>query len=335
MIARALIAAWPALLLLTGCAARPTDLDHAHTRGLDRADAFVGRTSLDRAQDRPPATIIGEPVTWAELAPLLAEAAGGEVLREIALDRALVVECAARGVDPAQLADAGALARERVLLAAALRTGAIAETDDDSARIVQELRKARGLGEERFTRLLRRSALLRALVRDEVVVRDEALRTMYELRYGSTRRVRIIVTPTLDEAQTGLDRCRQGEDFSRLALEVSVDSSARTGGVIAPLSAHDPSWPLALRVAAFEAPPHTPIGPIAVEIGYVLLLVDGEDPPQDPPGFETVRPALEREAREREERTQMDRLARRLLGGARVETADPALIWSWRALQGP
>ncbi|MCA9292918.1 MAG: hypothetical protein KDA20_03800 [Phycisphaerales bacterium] len=315
------------------CSTWNTDPDRAHTRGLDRADAYVGR--IDTIDARAPATINGSPVAWAELAPLLAEAAGGEILREIALDRMLEDECAQRGLDPAQLADATAVSEERALLIETLLGAGVASDPDESERLLAQLRQARGLGDERFARLLRRSAILRALVRDEVVVTDEAVRTMYDLRYGPTRLVRIIVTPTLGEAQSALVRIERGEDFSRLAMEVSIDASARAGGVIAPLHRADPAWPQALRAAAFDAELHEPVGPVAVETGYVVLLIDDEALATTRPEPSAARGELVRMVRIREERRQADALARRLLARAQVEPSVSGLAWAWWALDAP
>ena len=316
------------LALAAGCAGDPAGLDRAHTRGLDRADAYVGAVAPDTR--RAPATIAGEPVTWAELVPLLAEAAGGTALREIALDRAIDRECARRGLDPDELAAPAAVARERRLLTQALEQGGLTLDEDESARVINELRTRRGLGEARFARTLRRSAILRALVQGELEITDNALRALHDLRHGPRREIRLIVTPSLAQSRAARTRLERGADFSKLALEVSQDPSARTGGVVAPLTRADPSWPAALREAVFQGAIGSLVGPIAVETGYTLAIVDAEDQSAQV-RFEAVRPELEALLRLREERRAMDALARQLLGATDVEVLDPALRWSWQA----
>ncbi|MEL7474069.1 MAG: hypothetical protein AAGK04_12195, partial [Planctomycetota bacterium] len=80
-----------AAVLATG-AVSACSSDPLPTRGLERADRVVGAQrprTPPRADDgsRPPALLNGEPITWSELRPILAEAAGAEALQEVAIDR--------------------------------------------------------------------------------------------------------------------------------------------------------------------------------------------------------------------------------------------------------
>lgn len=280
------------------------------------------------AAERPAALLAGEAIGWAELRPALAEAAGGRVLEEVALDRLLAREAAAAGV---RIGEAE-LAAERRLLAESLGAGGVDPSGD--AETLERVRRGRGLGDVRFAALLRRNATLRALVAGSVEVTEESARRAYELRYGDRIDARLITTATLQEAQGALARVRAGAPFGEVAAEASTDVSAARGGIIEPVHPADTSYPAALRQALMDAPDGAVAGPIALDRGYALALRTGTRRTVGAPSFESVRAEMERESRLLQERLQMDRLARRLLEGAPVTTLDRSLEWSWRAVRG-
>src|SRR5690606_18565950 len=111
----------------------------------------------------------GTSVSWERVQPLLAEAAGGFVLEEIALEMMLEAEMRQHGLS---LTDA-MLERERLLIREAMAADDAARTPDEVQRLLDGVRRRRGLGEQRYEALVRRSAMLRALVQDRVSV-DEA-----------------------------------------------------------------------------------------------------------------------------------------------------------------
>ena len=107
--------------------------------------------------------------------PLLAEAAGGEILEEIALDRLLADEVERRGLS----VTSEEIRREESLLLDSLIQAEVASDIRQGRRLLTDLRERRGLGEHRYSALLRRSASLRALVQERIVLTD--------LRYCSVR----------------------------------------------------------------------------------------------------------------------------------------------------
>lgn len=300
--------------------------------GLDRSERYVQREK-DQAppseRERPAAILAGEPISWAELRPALAEAAGGRVLEEVALDRLLAAQAAAAGIviGPAQI-DA-----EQRLLAQSLGLDGSDPVGD--AEVIDRVRRLRGLGEVRYAALLRRNATLRALAAPTIVVDEDAARRAYELRYGELIEVRLLTTATLREAQGALDRLRAGEPFGEVAAQVSTDVSAARGGILEPIHPSDASYPAALRQALIDATDGQVAGPIALEQGYALALRVGSTLPRPAPLFESVRDAMEREARLNQERLLMDRLARRMLEGIGLTALDRSLDWSWRAWRNP
>lgn len=308
--------------------------------GLDRSERYVrsqggggtGRGSASGAGEddgRPPALVDGTPVRWGELRSRLGEAAGAAALEEIALERMLRREIRRAGIEIEQ-AD---LERERDLLLRSFEQSGAADESIDGGRLLMEVRRARGLGPERFESLLWRNAALRALVRDEVEIDAERIERTGALLYGPRYRVRIITAETLGEASAALKDLRSGAPFGQVAAERSTDASAARGGVIEPISPADPAYPAALRTALGRLTPGEVSSPIAIEGGYALLILDavieGED--FDP---DSARADLEQRARLAEERVLMQRRASRLLRSAGVTVFDPSLDWSWRRRGG-
>ena len=277
---------------------------------------FTVATYIDA---RPAALVDGRVVQWGELRPLLNEAAGATILQEVILDRTLRMELVRVGMT----VNANDVDRERRLFFETLNPD-----PDVAARLARELRARQGLGRQRLHRLLRRNAELRALVRDQVVISEEAVLRTYEVQHGPTRRARLMVLPTLASAQAASDRVTTGEFFGDVAADVSTDASAARGGLLARISRADPTYPEAMREALWALDPGEISPPILLSRAYaVLMLVEEVD--GDGVVIEDVRSLIERQVRLTQERLLMDQEARRLLTGASVTIIDEALKESW------
>lgn len=275
------------------------------------------------------ATIDGEPLTWAVLRPLLVEAAGAEVLREAALDARLRRELTARGLT----VGSAEIAAERQNLSESLASAGIEPARAEE--LTQRLRREQGLGEKRFAALLERTAMLRALVRNEVVISEVTLRQAHAIAHGPKYRGRLIIVSNQGQASAlraelvaaGAERSAR---FSRVAIERSLHESGPRGGVLAPFSTEDPLVPSVVRSAAqgLTAGELSPV--LAMESGFGLLLVD-EVMAGDGTSLDAARPRLERQVRLRQERLLMDRLAQQLLREGRgINPVDPALRSAWQ-----
>ena len=330
-----------ALAALAGCASPGP----APLRGGDRAEAFASEqdrrrpsTSTPTALDNPALVINGVVYGLDDIAPRLAESAGDTIVRELALEHALDLATRQRGitVTPEQIE------AERRRLERAIAAAADIERQDQLQQVIQDARAARGLGPERFEALARRTATLRALVRDDVTISREALQLEYELTYGPRVQASVITTGNATEAQRVRDELSSQNTFARLAALRSTDPSAERGGVIEPVSPVDPAYPVAFRRALAEVldtPPAPTLpetdrvrGPIALETGdWLLLLPDAVLYPGEQPPFDVVRAELETSLRERQERLRMTQLAQQLLGGTIIRVEHPALRWAWDA----
>ncbi|MFM9996732.1 MAG: peptidylprolyl isomerase [Phycisphaerales bacterium] len=286
------------------------------------------RRSDETAVSAIAAIVDNRPIAWMELRPALVEAAGAVVLEEVILDRLLDAELAARSlsITPADI-DA-----ERQGLVTALTRDARADAND-AERLIERLRRSRGLGESRFTAQLARTARLRRLVAGTVVVADEEVRAAHAMRHGPSFRTRVIVLSEEREAARLWSELNQVEEglgvrFAEAAATRSRDPSASRGGLLGPISPGDPTFPGVVRRAIVTQAPGT-LGPVlAVDNGYAILLVE-ERIDGDGAAFESVESGLRAELTRRRERLAMDELARRLLSRANITVIDPALRWSW------
>jgi len=268
---------------------------------------------------RPAALVNGRVVQWGELRPLLNEAAGAMVLQEVMLDRIAAETLVRRGLQITnQDVDA-----ERQLFLETL------DPDPDLAeRLADEVRARQGLGPQRFQRLMRRNAMLRAIIRGDVRLNEATIQRMFELVYGPKRQARLMVLPGLAEAQAAIERLTRGEAFADVAVEVSTDSSAARGGLLEPVSRADLSYPEALRQALWSLGSGDISSPVLLDTGYAILLFVRGIPGQNVDPAQ-VRSEVERLARLHHERLLMDQLARQMLFQASVTIFDDALQDNW------
>jgi hypothetical protein len=251
---------------------------------------------------------------------------GGAVLQEVALERLLAEACAREGITITE----EDLARERRLLIDTLADDDVATDDATRKELLGVLLRSRNLGEAGFDALLRRTAMSRALVRDEMTLSEDAIRRAADLRFGERYRARLIVTSTPAQGAEALRRLRAGEAFADVAAELSTDASAGAGGRIPLINPADLSWPAAIRRAVRSTPIGEPTPLIAIENGYALLVVEDVIVPDDGGRTEEEKRALaRRDARLEAERLLMARLARDLLASADVDIPERALERSW------
>lgn len=268
---------------------------------------------------RPAAMVNGRVVRWGELRPLLNEAAGAMVLQEIVLDRIAAETLVRQGL---QITDEEVDAERRLFLETL-------DPDPDLAvRLANQVRARQGLGPQRFQRLMRRNAMLRAVVRGDVRLNEATIQRMYQMIHGPKREARLMVVPGLAEAQAAIERVNRGEVFADVAVQVSTDSSAARGGLLEPISRADLSYPEALRQALWSLGSGEISSPVLLETGYAILLFMREIP-GDGADQAQVRSEVERLARLHHERLLMDQLARQMLFQASVTIFDKALQDNW------
>lgn len=265
-----------------------------------------------------------EAVTWDRIRPVLAELAGSAALQEVLLDRLLEQRARERGIAP----DAAATEREEELL-----LGYLDKDPARASRLLAELRARQGLGPVRWAALLRRNAILRALVAPDVQVLQAQVAAAHDAAHGPRRRARVVAVPDLRAAQAVSDRLAKGERFEDVAAEASTDPSAPRGGLVAPMSRLDPGVPAAVREALWSVQRPGEVSPPAlVGTGYVIVRYEGDEPGDGVP-LEAVRAEAERAVRVAQERARMDTLAQEILRGVQPSIFDESLADSWNRVR--
>ena len=262
----------------------------------------------------------GQPIYPEQIEEVMIEMAGKRALQEVVLDRLLARELAAQE----RTIDAEAIAREEAVLLEAL--------DDDADRATRLLRTVRlkeGLGPNRYRALLRRNAMLRALVAREVSITEEAIRAVWDREHGPRRVARIVVVENLQDARVVSDRLAAGERFAELAARMSMDPSASTGGLVDPVARLDPSWPTSFRETLWSLEEGAASSPILVDDAYVLVQ-HVEELPGDGSTPESGREEAIEILRRSQERLLMDALARRMLDDVTIDVIDGALERAYR-----
>ncbi|MHC5004294.1 MAG: peptidylprolyl isomerase [Planctomycetota bacterium] len=307
------------VVLLYGCAAGP---DAGGTAGSGATPDSSGSPSATFVDARPAALVDGRSVTWGELRETLTEIGGAQALDEFILDMKVAQSLEAAGLS----VDATDMQRESQLLIEQLD-----RNDPNRAlRMLEEVRARRGLGPRRYEALLRRNAGLRALVRPGIEISPGMVQQQYELRYGARRQARIIVLPSLYDAQRAVEALSRGTaSFNEVATRQSTDASASRGGLLEPISRADPTYPDALRRVLWELRIGQISRPILVDSQYAVLKLESETPAEQVP-IEEVRAELKDEARLVQERLAMDRLALQLISDVQLSIFDEALNDSWR-----
>ncbi len=271
------------------------------------------------------AFVEGRPITVNDLQTPVYEAAGGQILAEMVLDRRIERKLTERGIT---LAGSQIIAEKDALLKT-LDAG----NEDQATRLLRELRRRRGLGDQRFEQLLKRNAGLRALVAEQVQINDALIQQQHQLQYGAKYEIRLITVESLAEAGEIARKARGGAagaavTFPELAIRHSTDASRTQGGLLAPISPVDESWPEALRKVVVTLNVGSVSDPVALERGFAIIKLERKVEAQ-PIQLEPVRAELTARVRRNAERLLMQQLARTLLTEADVLVADRVLRESW------
>ena len=169
----------PALLSLPGCSPAPVRSAPGPNESGPPQD--VTSTLAVAYWRRSDETGRGEPIYDEQIREAMVERAGRLALQELVLDRILARERTANRIT---LTDED-LRFEESLLRRQL------DTDPDrSERLITMLREREGLGPARFEALLRRNASLRALVGEQVVITEAAVRAAWDRDHPTSRGTR-------------------------------------------------------------------------------------------------------------------------------------------------
>lgn len=299
-----------AVVLSTALCASCANGPRVHVPSPDAADA---RRTQPVATTSLVAMVDGQPVDFASIRPALVEVSGNAVLLDQVVDTRLSARLRSAGV----VIDAAAIERERNALLEAL-----AADPGRAADLLESIRRRQGLGPTRFESLLRRNAGLRALVAREVKVDDAGIAMIHDTIHGDKRSARVAVLSSLADAER-FARDLQTTPFIDLAVARSLDESASRGGLLAPMSRQDPSFPEPLRATVFATAIGATSAPILDGARFMVVAVVSEQPGDGVPA-DASRAECERILRRSRERLLMDALARELASMDGVTVFDRA-----------
>jgi hypothetical protein len=262
----------------------------------------------------PVAVIDGRVLDWRAFGPLVAEASGGPVLEEVVLEWRCETECTKAGVT---VGTDLVLAEERRVLES------LDQDPERAMRLLQSLKARQGLGPLRWQALLRRNAMLRAMVAKDIVLDEAVVEQARDALVGPRRDARLIVVADLVAAERVRAALRDGAAFPELAARESLDASAPRGGLVTGVTRRDAAYPSSFREALFTLATNAISDPLLVEDRFMIVQMLSES---QPPAIEAAE--LDRRARERariaQERVAMERLADRLLRTTSLSIFDEA-----------
>ncbi len=189
---------------------------------------------------------------------------------------------------------------------------------------IDEMLAKKGIGNYRQQRLYWRNAALRKLIKGDVVLSEVAVKRMFEIVYGPRYPSRIIVLPTLEQANAVHSSLLSGEPFQELASAHSIDSSATNGGRVNPIAEADPLWPISIREQLQNIAKGSFSNPIFIGDRWVILSVT-DDPILSSKTFEQVEQETIRLATLAQERFLMEGLLEKLQRQTPVDFFDKDL----------
>jgi len=253
-----------------------------------------------------------EVVRQEDVWPALIELGGREVLEDYQLTIALRIELQEQGLSilPTEIR-----AEERLL------SLLVPTTDDES---ISAFFRNKGLGEFRKSQLLWRNAALRKLVQDQIDIHEEAIQRMFAIVHGPKYPIRIIVVSTRADTTRVFTALQNGETFSDVAIQMSIDSSSINGGRVSPISCSDSIWPAPIResISKLKIGENSP--PIFIGDRWAIIKVTGE-PSTYSKRFTDVENEMRNLATRAQERFLMENLARRLIEKSTVKIFDKNL----------
>ena len=304
----------PLILILAGCGGnRSIDVPTAPSTN---PNAMPPTTPVAQ---RPLAAIGREPITLLGMQERLMEVAGGDVLRELRLEAAIGQKLDSLDIEITQEAID---AEERMLLL---------ELDDDldtATQLLNAVRATQGLGTLRYRNLLWRNAALRALVQEDVAVDAKAVELLWRITHGPKVRTRIIIVNSFSRAAAILQQLQAGDEFTRVAVDWSVDSSRDRGGLLDPFSMDDLSYPLALRKAFEDLEPGQHTNAVLLGDRYLVGQLE-ERIPADGINYESMESRLHEQTRISQERMLMQEEAYRLRNQPEIRIFDGTLETSF------
>jgi foldase protein PrsA len=201
--------------------------------------------------------------------------------------------------------------------------------EDQYDELLTQLLAQQQLSRAEFDVVMATNAYLKALARPQIdrMLTDENLRKAFNIRYGEQVRVRHIQLENLAQVAEVRKRLDAGEEFAKVAAEVSRNADTRqVGGMFPPFSMQS-DYPEPFRNAAFELEVGQVSDPVEAAGFFHLIKLEERIAPRAVV-FEDVREELKKTVAEEQVlvvTTRLRRLLAQMLGSDNLKVLDPVL----------
>lgn len=276
------------------------------------------------------ATVNGRPMPYSAWLNLMKRSHGLRAFQQI-----LAVELAR------QAAEAKGIVLSEPQLETAFRqevaeiVGPEVKDPSEAERILAAILTRRGISMDELRLTTYRNAYLRRIAEPtiEAGITEDALKVEFDRLYGPKVQVRHIQLSDSGSVSKAMAALAAGQDFAEVARQFTQNlDSAPDGGLLAPFSRLDPSWPPEIREVAFNMEIGEVSGPIRVE-GWTQILKLEKRFPAEPVEYEAVADDVRRSLKEQLVRRKMQDLLQSMLQSASIQVYDKDLAKQFQTLR--
>lgn len=203
-------------------------------------------------------------------------------------------------------------------------------TEEEYPELLEQLLAKQQLSRAEFDVVMETNAHLRAITAPRIAeqIDDDVLRQAFNLRFGEQVRVQHIAAGNLAEVAEARDRLEAGEDFSRVARDLSREpTTGEVGGELPPFSMQSQALPEVFKQTAFALEEGEISDPVETGGFYHLIkLIERIEPRAVK--FEDVKDDLREQLAQEQAQTAMTLVRQQIsqaLAGEQLEIADPRL----------
>lgn len=171
------------------------------------------------------------------------------------------------------------LLREKILVSVAEKSGVAKKKE--VLKSLQEYKERAKEQEQEFRKGLILREYLRELQDGELKVTEAELKLYYDQNkndFQNPQKIAVshILLPTKEAAETALQRLKKGEDFAKVAREISADPSAARGGMIGEVSRGDLAELPEFEAGLFNLKSGQISDVVKTKLGYHIIKKNGQ-----------------------------------------------------------
>ncbi len=273
------------------------------------------------------ATVNGHPIFSGRFDRLLEESYGLSVLEQLVGLELARQRAQQQGV---QISDADVTAeynRSVIEMARAVSTAASeAELRRTGEQLLKDFLQDKNISRQEYMMSMERNATLRRLTAEDVRVSDKDVQREFEIQYGPRAIVRHIVLADLSAVTEIRNRLSQGEEFTALARQHSLNRlSGLDGGLLPPISEKDDQVPLMMRKTVFSLQPGQLSDAVRIDGQFHLFQMERLEPSRESVMTPEIADTLRRQLRDTQTRQLMQQMEERLFREAEIKIERPVL----------